>query len=120
MRVLPGVVIDLPITTNMGVESVDSSAYLRSYIRKVGESLIRNSVVGPPDQVMRNLKNALYEQLEQILPATSSFRIVEEDEDMQLVRHIHEETNDTIQLEVTLGTPIRYLAIHINSDEIAK
>jgi len=84
------------------------------------EGAVRNYLGNDSKQLSDYVKMALHARLDDILPQTVNVRILEEDEDMQIVRHIHEEPNDTIQVEVTvtLATPMKYLVLHINSGSV--
>ena len=84
------------------------------------EGAVRNYLGNDSQQLSAFVKEVLEERLRDILPQTFAVRIVEEDEDMQIVRHIHEEPNDIIQVEVTatLDTPMKYLVLHLNSGSV--
>lgn len=82
---------------------MDSIAY-----NTVNEYIGRNS-----EELIRTLKSNLEAALHHMLPVGITARIVEEDADMQLVRHIHEEPNDVVQIEVQLEMPVKYLVLQL-------
>jgi hypothetical protein len=85
--------------------------------RQVSDTIVRNYVGNDSTELAAALKNSLEQSLRDVLPAPVAVRIVEEDEDMQIVRHIHEEPLDLIQVEVqvTLDKPLEYLLIEFQA-----
>ena len=90
----------------------------REVVREVVDTTVRNFIVGPPERLFHSLKSTLDGRLRYILPAATSIKIVEEDENMQLVRYIHEEPNDIIQFEIAMAVPVKYLVIHLNMETV--
>lgn len=89
----------------------------KAIVTEIVQSAVRSHAGQDVERLSAHIKAVLEEQLRDALPQTIVAKVVEEDEDMKIVRHIHEEPQDTIQVEVTatLATSLKYLVLHIDS-----
>ena len=96
----------------------DTVAATKYAVEMAARAAVSNYIGTSAAEFSSLAKQALEAQIRQILPATVVVTIVEEDEDIQLVRYIHEEPADFIQVEIrmTLDKPLKYLMLEFSPE----
>ena len=98
-------------------KGIATVGYVKSIIQSTVTDAVNNFIGQNPEDLTDRVKKVLLEQMRDLFPATVSVEIVEEDEDMKIVRKIHEEPDDMVRLNITYPVPMKYLVLQINGGE---
>jgi hypothetical protein len=91
---------------------------IRSIVEEVATVSAHNYVGKDVEQLLSYVQNEVLHRLHYNLPAGWNPSFTEEDEDIQVVRQIHEETHDFIGVPVFIDMPVKYLVLHINEESV--
>jgi hypothetical protein len=91
---------------------------MRNVARGAAEAAAYDYSGSSSNELIARVKQAVEAQLRNVTSAAIFVEVIEEDEDMKLVRYIHEEPLDFIQVQVTatLDKPLKYLVIEFSPE----